>query len=96
MVLWSLTAVRSTTSGSSTSSFQTELEASVLGVKAGTDLTCGDEYKTLIEAVKKGSISEAEIDISVKRLLTARFRLGQFDPPEMVAIRAHPVFAERH
>ncbi len=63
---------------------QTELEASVLGVKAGTDLTCGEEYKTLIEAVKKGSISEAEIDTSVKRLLTARFRLGQFDPPEMV------------
>src|SRR4029078_7176158 len=29
-------------------------------------------------------ISESEIDTSVKRLLTARFRLGQFDPPEMV------------
>ena len=68
----------------------TELEASVLGVKAGTDLTCGDEYKTLIEAVKKGSISEAEIDTSVKRLLTARFRLGQFDPPEMVAYARIP------
>ncbi len=60
------------------------MEASVLGVKAGTDLTCGTEYPTLVEAVKEGSISEAEIDTSVKRLLTARFRLGQFDPPEMV------------
>src|SRR4030095_11708559 len=50
----------------------------------GTDLTCGSEYPTLVEAVKKGMISEAEIDTSVKRLLTARFRLGQFDPPEMV------------
>ena len=68
----------------------TEMEASVLGVKAGTDLTCGDEYKTLIEAVKQGSISEAEIDTSVKRLLTARFRLGQFDPPEMVAYARIP------
>ncbi|HKY41989.1 MAG TPA: glycoside hydrolase family 3 C-terminal domain-containing protein [Pyrinomonadaceae bacterium] len=68
----------------------TELEASVLGVKAGTDLTCGDEYKTLIEAVKRGSITEAEIDTSVKRLLTARFRLGQFDPPEMVAYARIP------
>ena len=68
----------------------TELEASVLGVKAGTDLTCGDEYKTLIEAVKKGSITEAELDTSVKRLLTARFRLGQFDPPEMVAYARIP------
>ena len=62
----------------------TEMEASVLGVKAGTDLTCGDEYKTLIQAVKQGLITEAEIDTAVKRLLTARFRLGQFDPPEMV------------
>ena len=62
----------------------TEMEASVLGVKAGTDLTCGSEYPTLVEAVKKGMISEAEIDTSVKRLLTARFKLGQFDPPELV------------
>jgi beta-glucosidase len=62
----------------------TELEASVLGVRAGTDLTCGNEYTTLIEAVKRGSISEAEIDTAVKRLMTARFRLGMFDPPEMV------------
>jgi beta-glucosidase len=68
----------------------TELEASVLGVKAGTDLTCGDEYKTLVEAVKQGSITEAELDTSVKRLLTARFRLGQFDPPEMVAYARIP------
>ena len=62
----------------------TEMEASVLGVKAGTDLTCGNEYTTLIQAVKQGSISEAEIDTAAKRLMTARFRLGQFDPPEMV------------
>jgi beta-glucosidase len=66
------------------------MEASVLGVKAGTDLTCGDEYKTLIEAVRLGSISEAEIDTAVKRLMTARFRLGMFDPPEMVAYARIP------
>ena len=62
----------------------TEMEASVLGVKAGTDLTCGTEYPSLVQAVKQGLITEAELDTSVKRLLTARFRLGQFDPPEMV------------
>ncbi|HEX5833578.1 MAG TPA: glycoside hydrolase family 3 C-terminal domain-containing protein, partial [Pyrinomonadaceae bacterium] len=61
-----------------------EMEASVLGVKAGTDLTCGEEYKTLVQAVKQGLITEAEIDTAVKRLLTARFRLGQFDPPSLV------------
>jgi beta-glucosidase len=63
---------------------KTEAEASALAVKAGTDLTCGSEYKSLIKAVKDGLISEAEIDISVKRLMTARFRLGMFDPPELV------------
>ncbi|HSD45418.1 MAG TPA: glycoside hydrolase family 3 C-terminal domain-containing protein [Pyrinomonadaceae bacterium] len=68
----------------------TEMEASVLGVKAGTDLTCGDEYKTLVEAVQKGMISEAEINTAVKRLLTAKFRLGMFDPPEMVAYARIP------
>jgi len=62
----------------------TEMEASVLGVRAGTDLTCGTEYPTLVQAVKQGLISESEIDTSVKRLMTGRFRLGMFDPPEMV------------
>jgi len=62
----------------------TEMEASVLGVRGGTDLTCGTEYPTLVQAVKQGLISESEIDTAVKRLMTARFRLGMFDPPEMV------------
>ncbi len=61
-----------------------EAEASALSVKAGTDLACGREYGALIEAVKSGLIGEREIDISLKRLMTARFRLGMFDPPEMV------------
>jgi beta-glucosidase len=63
---------------------KTEAEASALAVRAGTDLTCGGEYKSLVEAVKQGLITEAEIDTSLKRLMTARFRLGMFDPPEMV------------
>ena len=63
---------------------KTEGEASAIAVKAGTDLTCGTEYKSLVKAVKDGLISEAEIDTAVKRLMTARFRLGMFDPPEMV------------
>jgi beta-glucosidase len=61
-----------------------EAKASALSVKAGTDLTCGREYRSLVNAVKDGLISEAEIDTAVKRLMTARFRLGMFDPPEMV------------
>jgi beta-glucosidase len=59
--------------------------ASVLAVKAGTDTTCGlghPEYPTLVQAVKDGKITEAEIDTAVKRLFTARFKLGMFDPPD--------------
>ena len=63
---------------------QTEAEASALAVKAGTDLACGREYGSLVTAVKQGLISEAEIDVAVKRLMTARFQLGMFDPPNIV------------
>lgn len=63
---------------------KTEAESSALAVRAGTDLTCGNEYVKLLEALQKGLITEAEIDTSLKRLMTARFRLGMFDPPEMV------------
>ncbi len=54
-------------------------EASAKAVKAGTDLTCGNEYVSLVEAVQKGFIAEKEIDESVRRLFVARIRLGMFD-----------------
>jgi beta-glucosidase len=62
----------------------TAAEASALAVKAGTDLTCGNEYRSLVPAVKDGLITEPEIDTSLKRLFVARFKLGMFDPPERV------------
>ena len=64
--------------------------ASARAVKAGTDLDCGEEYATLLAAVKQGLISEAEIARAVKRLFVARFRLGMFDPPEMVPFAEIP------
>jgi beta-glucosidase len=67
-----------------------EAEASAVAVKAGTDLDCGKEYNSLLKAVKQGLITEAEIDTALKRLMTARFRLGMFDPPEMVAYARIP------
>ena len=63
---------------------KTAEEASALAVKRGTDLECGDSYKSLVNAVKQGLISEVEIDRALKRLFEVRFRLGMFDPPEMV------------
>lgn len=59
-------------------------EASAMSVKAGTDLNCGVSFPHLSEAIKKGMISESEIDIAVTRLFTARFKLGMFDPVESV------------
>ncbi len=57
--------------------------ASADAVKHGTDLDCGTtSYKALVEAVKKGLIKEDEINVSLKRLFTIRFRLGMFDPKE--------------
>lgn len=62
----------------------TPAEAAALAVKSGTDLECGKVYLNLKEAVDRNLITEKEIDVSVKRLFTARFKLGMFDPPEMV------------
>jgi beta-glucosidase len=59
-------------------------EASALAVKSGCDLECATTYQSLKQAVAKKLITEQEIDIAVKRLFTARFKLGMFDPPEMV------------
>jgi beta-glucosidase len=59
-------------------------EASATSVLAGTDLSCGKEYASLVEAVQKGLITEAAINTSVERLFRARILLGMFDPPEMV------------
>ena len=72
---------------------KTAEEASALAVKRGTDLECGDSYKALVNAVKQGLISEAEIDRAVKRLFEARFRLGMFDPPEIVPYAKIPFSA---
>jgi len=62
----------------------TEGAAAAAAVKAGTDLTCGGEYRKLIEEVQAGRISESEITRAAERLFVARFRLGMFDPPERV------------
>ena len=63
---------------------KTVAEASAAAVQAGTDLSCGQEYASLADAVKQGLITEAAIDSSLTRLFLARMKLGMFDPPERV------------
>lgn len=65
-------------------------EAAALAVKSGCDLECADVFTHLPKAVEKGLISEQEIDIALKRLFTARMKLGMFDPPEMVPFTEIP------
>jgi beta-glucosidase len=67
-----------------------EAEAAAAAVRAGTDLTCGDEYRSLVDAVRRGLITAAEIDRSLIRLFTARMRLGMFDPAETVPFGSIP------
>ncbi|MCL1112821.1 glycoside hydrolase family 3 C-terminal domain-containing protein [Shewanella basaltis] len=65
-----------------------EAEAAAIALKAGTDLNCGDHhgntFSFLTEAVKKGYVTEDDIDVAVKRLLFARVKLGMFDQSENV------------
>ena len=59
-------------------------EASAQAVLAGTDVECGSEYRNLPEAVRRGDIKESDLDRSLRRLLIARFELGDFDSDDLV------------
>lgn len=62
-------------------------EAAALAVTSGCDLNCGLDtpvFPYLVKAVEQGLISEEAVTTSVKRLFLARFKLGMFDPAEMV------------
>ena len=52
----------------------------------GTDLICGNanEADHLTAAVHNGLLPQSAIDTALVRLFTARFKLGQFDPPAKV------------
>lgn len=67
-------------------------EAAADAFKAGTDLVCGwpenriaYHRSAILEAVKQGLLPEADVDRALRRLFTARFRLGMFDPRDMVS-----------
>lgn len=63
---------------------QSPEESAAISMQAGTDLNCGTIYHSLIDAVRKGLIKEETIDVAVKRLMTARMKLGMFDAPDTV------------
>ena len=72
---------------------KSQAEAAAISNKTGMDNECADfftvakdshDYQPFIDAVKQGLLTEADIDVTLKRLFTARMRLGMFDPPNMV------------
>jgi beta-xylosidase len=70
----------------------TKADAARLALAAGIDydLSDGSVYRTLLDQVKEGSVSESALDRAVARVLAAKFRLGLFDDPY-----ADPDHAER-
>lgn len=69
-------------------------EAAAMAINAGCDLFCNMMTTTMRrkrklwqwmkDAVEMKVLTEETIDKSVKRLFMARFKLGMFDPPEIV------------
>jgi len=67
-------------------------EGVAAAIIAGTDLICGVptqnrvrlERTAVLDAVRQGILPESAVDVALVRTLTARFKLGMFDPPAMV------------
>lgn len=69
------------------------VQTSAAAIKAGNDLDSGTTFAggsaggrtianaNLVQAVRRGLVTEKEVDVSLRRLMEARVRLGEFDPP---------------
>ena len=73
-------------------------EGMAAAVKAGMDIICAwpaqqiaTERDAVLSAVKQGLLPESDIDRSVKRLFTARMKLGMFDPPDSTPYAKTPL-----
>lgn len=53
-------------------------------ILAGSDLDDGSYAVALPKALDEGLLTEKDIDQSLRRVLEVRFRLGEFDSPDMV------------
>ena len=74
-------------------------ESIALAINHGCDLGCDHIASSIPEAIDRGLMTEADVDRSLERTLTTRFKLGMFDPPEEVpyaAISTDVVGCEAH
>ena len=65
-------------------------ESAAMALNNGCDLNCGVAFDELQAALDRGLITEEIIDISCRRVMTARMKLGMFDPPEDCAYAMIP------
>ena len=69
--------------------FDTGAEAAARGILSGCDLNCGSYYNQYLqEALDLEYLVEGDLDKALIRVLSARFRLGEFDPAELVPYRS--------
>jgi len=61
-----------------------DAEAEAMTIKAGMNVRCGSEPTAIVEAVRRGLVTEAEVDARLRPLLRTMFRLGFFDPANRV------------
>lgn len=57
----------------------TDEQSVAYAIKGGVDLNCGNLYRKIPSAVKKGLLREKDVDKSLKRLLVTRYKLGMFE-----------------
>lgn len=69
----------------------TGADASAVSMKNGEDLNCGDTFqKYCKEAIDKGLMTEADLDLALTRVLAARFSVGEFDNKSNVSWTSVP------
>lgn len=67
-------------------------ETAALALRMGCDIGCDMVYtQFLAEAIQRGLVSEAELDLALSRTMATRFKLGMFDPPEQVPFSTIPL-----
>ena len=74
-------------------------ESAAMALTHGCDLNCGETFQATLDAVRGGLIDEDVVDRALRRVMTARFKLGMFDPSEEVPYASIPtdvVGCEKH
>ena len=71
-------------------------ESAAMALRAGCDINCGVTYQYLLNALKQGLVTEAEITEAAVRAFTTRYLLGLFEKNEFDNIPYEKVECEEH